>query len=110
MTSPAELVRLLADRKVMVASSGSRPFLDGPAGSLPPDTLEDCQIYRWLFVWGLQGAATGHRWHACDVCDEVQLIAHYSKPRPCRMTAGCEGHLRRLPDLFVQPKQRQVSA
>jgi hypothetical protein len=50
--------------------------------------------YRWLFVWALSGADTGHRWHICDCCDEIVMrhATAANRGRGCSMTFGCPGH------------------
>jgi hypothetical protein len=99
--SPAQLFELLAERRVVVTRRDGGPYLDGPTGTLTPDLVDECRRHRWLFLWGLEGRGSGHVWHACDACQEVQLVAQQSRPRRCALTPACGGHLRPLPDIFT---------
>lgn len=86
--TPAELLDHLAQLKVTIVAG---PALDDPGHHLDDATLAAARRHPWLFAWALEGAATGHAWHACDACREVQLI---KKAGRCRMTPGCGGQMR----------------
>jgi hypothetical protein len=85
---PAELLAELGRIGVVVEEGDDgRPVLDG---ALTDELLAAARDARWLFTWGLHGATSGHRWHACDACQEVQLLNH---GRGCGMTPGCRGRM-----------------
>lgn len=104
--SPDELLSEMAQLRVVVtAGTDGRPVLDG---IFPDDLLGPARSYRWLFVWGLEGAAgfrdtkTGrwvtHTWHTCDTCRTLQLLGTTRRePRRCSLTPGCPGRMRPAP-------------
>jgi hypothetical protein len=63
-----------------------RPVLDGLTDGL----IDAARGVRWLFVWGLEGAKTGHRWCICGACGQPQLLR---RDRLCGMTPGCTGRM-----------------
>ncbi len=101
--SPAELMTEMARLRVVVtAGADGRPVLDG---IFPDDLLGPARTYRWLFVWGLEGAAgfrdatsgrwVTHTWHTCDTCRQLQLVVSTRRePRRCSLTPGCSGRMR----------------
>lgn len=85
----AELLTALGRAGVTVSRApDGRPVLDG---ILSERTIQQARHHRWLFTWGLEGVRTGHRWHACDECGEIQLL---DRERRCRMTPRCGGTMR----------------
>jgi hypothetical protein len=86
--TPAELLVELGRLGVVVEEGDDgRPVLDG---KLSDELLAAARGSRWLFVWGLHGATSGHRWFACDTCGEVQLL---NRERGCGMTYRCTGRM-----------------
>ena len=101
--TPAELLTGLADASVMAdRASDGRVALSAPRAP-DPALLAATRRYRWVLTWGVHGAITGHRWHVCDVCGDLQLQHHRSDPIRCSMTAGCKGRMRPGPDIFERP-------
>ncbi len=98
--TPAELLAEVARRGVRVIEWEGRTTLDYPAGAVDEEFMATCRARKWVFVWGMEGARTGHRWHACDRCGEVQLQHHRSQPLRCTMTPACAGRMRPTPDVF----------
>ena len=85
---PVEFLAELGRLGVLVEKGAdARPVLDG---QLTDELVDAARGARWLFVWGLHGAASGHRWYACNACGEVQLLSH---ERGCGMTFGCPGRM-----------------
>src|SRR5205085_86743 len=102
---------MLAERGVRLVRGRNGPELDGSPHAFDDALLDACRRQRWLFVWALHGSATGHVWHACDTCGEVQLLRP-SRNRRCILTYDCPGQMKPLPDLtwtiHKQPKAATV--
>jgi hypothetical protein len=95
--TPGNLLRELSGRQVRVIENGDRrPVLRFPS-SVPDDRLvAACRKHAWLFTWGIEGARTGHGWHVCDGCGNIQLLRSRSGDRVCSLTFGCQGQMRRV--------------
>jgi hypothetical protein len=86
--TPAEILERLAQINVTIVAG---PSLDDPGHHLDDSTLLEARHHRPIFAWAIEGSRTGHAWHACDRCSEMQLI---KKGRQCHMTPGCVGDMR----------------
>ncbi len=94
--TPVQLLAELAWRGVTVEPGPDGAIvLFGPDVALDHDLVADCRRLRWLLVWGLQGTRTGHAWHECSACKELQLLGRGE--RHCAMTHGCKGTMRPAP-------------
>jgi hypothetical protein len=50
--------------------------------------------HLWLVHWAMMGQVTGHEWHCCPVCAQIQLMP--IGKRSCHLTPGCGGLMVRL--------------
>jgi len=57
--------------------------------------LNGVEAENWVNAWAAQGALSGHEWLGCSICGEIQLLAPDRAGRPCHLTAGCTGTVRR---------------
>lgn len=98
--TPARLLAELAERGIALACGpGGRPRLVDPERQLTHSALLRLLWDPWVLEWALAGSRTGHYWHGCDTCGEIQMLAK-SRPgqkRSCRLTPGCEGIMGWIP-------------
>jgi hypothetical protein len=93
LTSPAELlVELHRLGGVVHQGYDRRPVI----ARVPPSTELVCAVrrWRWVLVWGLQGAISGFLWHACDQCGQIRLT---KSPGRCTLTPRCLGSEKPVP-------------
>lgn len=71
-------------------------------------TLADSiKVMDWVFQWAIIGELQPprHEWLCCQGCNMVQLLPKAygaaSQKRKCHMTHGCEGIMRRLPNIWA---------
>ena len=98
--TPADLLAEL-DRLTVIVEAGD----DGQLvleGMLTDELIAAARAYRWLFIWGLWGARSGHSWFVCDVCCELQLLF---RERACGMKPGCKGRMHRAPVPAFMPSE-----
>jgi len=93
--TPVELLGRLSELGVEVhGTPGRRVRLRGPKTFLSDDELLYwCRRYRWLWDSAMSGSVSGHLWHGCPKCGEVQLARPSDGIRKCVMTPECEGLL-----------------
>lgn len=89
----------LGQRGLIVSrDADGRPYINGDINH--PELVAAALRFRWLFVWGLTGAESGLSWHACNVCEAVELLA---TSRPCGMTIDCAGRMLLVAGVTFQP-------
>ncbi len=100
-TLPEVLDELTRRGVTLTLRADGKLILEGPFDS---DLAADCRHHRDLLAWAVLGRASGHEWLSCDRCGQVQLLTPDKTGRPCHLTYGCKGHLRRL-GTVATPKQ-----
>ena len=110
--TPAVLLRALADRGIRIAwGERGRPRLVDPERQLTHIALLRLIWDRWLLEGAVVGSLSGHRWHGCSACGQVQLLhaVKANEGRPCRLTFGCKGQLSVIPVVVpMRPRPKKV--
>jgi hypothetical protein len=111
--TPAQLLDALAAHGIELRRGmAGRPRLFDPEAVLDPLRLLRVLWDRWLLEWAIVGSRSGHRWHRCPECGELQLLrlrAPSESAKHCVMTPGCAGVMAPIPFVVpAKPRARKV--
>jgi hypothetical protein len=113
--SPAKLLDAMAAAGLAIAwgPGATVRVLDPDAALLAdPVLVAYMRDYRDYLAIALRGSVTGHRWHSCNRCGELQLLraTKTNDGRACRMTVGCPGAVHPSPlAVPARPRLRKVA-